>query len=69
MNTLMVKSRWNIAIGKLKQKLARIAADEVQFTEGKEEELVGLIQKRKAEEIAGTVPPIESCCACHCQPK
>ena len=37
---------WNIAKGKLKQQFARWTDDEQQFTEGKENELVGRIQKQ-----------------------
>jgi uncharacterized protein YjbJ (UPF0337 family) len=65
MNTLAIKGHWNVAKGKLKQELAHWADDELQFTEGKEEELLGRIQKRKAQEIAGTVPDMESCPTCH----
>ncbi len=65
MNILAVKGQWNIVRGKLKQRLAHLAEDELQFTEGKQEELLGLIQKRKAQEIKGTVPAAETCCTCH----
>lgn len=68
MNTLTIKGRWNVAKGKLKQKLAQWTDDELQFTEGKEAELLGRIQERKAREIEGTVPVVESCCtSCHRQ--
>lgn len=46
MSTLVAKGNWNIAKGRLKQKFARLADDELQFIEGKQDELVGRIQKR-----------------------
>jgi uncharacterized protein YjbJ (UPF0337 family) len=67
MNTLVAKGKWNIAKGKLKQKLAKWTEDELQFTDGKEDELLGRIQQRKAQETEGNAPPAEPCCTCHCQ--
>lgn len=46
MNTLSIKGNWNIAKGKLKQKYAQLTDDDLQFVQGKEEELIGRIQKR-----------------------
>ena len=46
MSTLTVKGNWNIAKGKLKQKLAQLTDDELRYIEGKQEELIGRIQKR-----------------------
>jgi uncharacterized protein YjbJ (UPF0337 family) len=46
MSTLVAKGNWNIAKGKLKQQLARLMQDDLQFFEGKVDELVGRIQKR-----------------------
>ena len=46
MNTLQLKGNWNIIKGKLKQKYAHLTDDDLQYIEGKEEELVGRIQKR-----------------------
>lgn len=46
MNTLEVIGSWNIFKGKLKQRFARWFGDELQFVEGKEDELIGRIQKR-----------------------
>ena len=46
MSTLTTKGNWNITKGKLKQALARLADDDLQFIEGKEDELLGRIQKR-----------------------
>lgn len=46
MSILEFKGNWNIAKGKLKQHFARLTDDDIQFAEGKEDELVGRIQKR-----------------------
>lgn len=48
MNPLLVKANWNIAKGKLRQKVAKFMEDDVEFTDGKQEELLGQIQRRKA---------------------
>src|SRR5689334_8052354 len=49
MSILEFKGNWNIAKGKLKQQFARWTDDEQQFTEGKESELIGRIQKRNQQ--------------------
>jgi len=49
MNTLQVKGNWNIAKGKLKQKFAQLTDDDLQYVAGKEDELIGRIQKRTGQ--------------------
>ena len=49
MNKLEIKGDWNILKGKIKQKWAKLTDDDLQFVAGKEEELVGRIQKRPGE--------------------
>ena len=49
MNKLEIKGDWNITKGKLKQKWAKLTDDDLQFSEGKSEELFGQIQKRTGE--------------------
>jgi uncharacterized protein YjbJ (UPF0337 family) len=49
MNKLEIKGDWNIAKGKMKQKWAKLTDDDLQFVEGKEDELIGRIQKRTGE--------------------
>jgi len=54
MNKLQFKGSWNEAKGKLKQKYAQLTDDDLKYAEGKEDELVGRLQKRlgkSAEEI------------------
>lgn len=49
MTTLSMKGSWNQIKGKLKQKYAQITDDDLLFEEGKEEELLGRLQKRTGE--------------------
>jgi uncharacterized protein YjbJ (UPF0337 family) len=49
MNTLIIKGNWNIAKGKLKRKYAQLTDDDLQYTEGSADELVGRIQKRTGQ--------------------
>jgi uncharacterized protein YjbJ (UPF0337 family) len=49
MNTLEIKGDWNITKGKLKQKWAQLTDDDLQFAAGKQDELVGRLQKRTGE--------------------
>ena len=46
MNKLQMKGTWNEVKGKLKQKYASLTDDDLAFAEGKEDELLGRIQKR-----------------------
>ncbi len=46
MNTLEVKGDWNIIKGNLKQKWAKLTDDDLQYIDGKKDELLGRIQKR-----------------------
>jgi uncharacterized protein YjbJ (UPF0337 family) len=49
MNKLEIKGDWNITKGKLKQKWASLTNDDLQFAEGRQDELIGRIQKRTGE--------------------
>jgi uncharacterized protein YjbJ (UPF0337 family) len=46
MNKLRLKGTWNEAKGKLKQKYGELTDDDLMFAEGKEDELVGRLEKR-----------------------
>lgn len=46
MNNLVIKGSWNETAGKLKQSYASLTDDDLLFIKGKEEELLGRIQKR-----------------------
>lgn len=49
MNKLSLKSNWTITKGKLKQKYAQLTDDDLNYVEGKEDELLGRLQKRTGE--------------------
>ena len=61
---LNMKAAWNIAKGKLKQQFARLTDDDLQFQEGKEDELLGRIQKRTGEARETIIPTTHECCHC-----
>lgn len=70
MNTLEIKGDWNIAKGKLKQKWAKLTDDDLQYIEGKQEELLGRIQKRTGETREAVEKAIkESSSDCGCTKK
>lgn len=46
MNDLNIKGNWNEKKGKLKQQFSKLTDDDLQFVEGKEEELLGRLQKK-----------------------
>ncbi|HZH71501.1 MAG TPA: CsbD family protein [Mariniphaga sp.] len=45
MDKLEIKGNWNVLKGKLKQKYGDLSDNDLTYTEGKEDELVGRIQK------------------------
>ena len=49
MTTLEIKGDWNIIKGSLKQKWATLTDDDLQFIDGKQDELLGRIQKRTGQ--------------------
>ena len=46
MTSLKLKGTWNEVKGKLKQKYAQLTDNDLTFSEGKEEEMLGRLQKR-----------------------
>ena len=44
-----LKGNWNIAKGKIKQEWGELTDDDLDYKEGKEDELVGRIQKKTGE--------------------
>lgn len=46
MNDLTIKGSWNEIKGKLKQKYSELTDDDLAFTEGKEDELLGRLQNK-----------------------
>ncbi len=49
MSDLNLKGNWNEMKGKIKQQWGDLTDDDLQFVEGKEDELIGRIQKRTGE--------------------
>lgn len=49
MTKLEIKGDWNITKGVLKQKWAKLTDNDLQYVEGKYDELLGRIQKRTGE--------------------
>jgi uncharacterized protein YjbJ (UPF0337 family) len=66
MSALTAKGNWNIAKGRLKQKIARLMDDEEQFAAGKEDELIGRIQKRTGQAREKIECVLDD--GCHCKP-
>ena len=55
---LQMKGNWNEIKGKLKQKYGQLTDDDLAFAEGKEDELLGRLQKRLGrtqDEIRGEI--------------
>ena len=66
MTTLEAKGDWNITKGKLQQKWATLTHDDLQFVEGKQEELIGRIQKRTGETREAITRAIKDSGSCGC---
>lgn len=67
MNTLEIKGDWNKTKGKLKQKWASLTDDDLQYAEGRQDELLGRIQKRTGqtrEAIEKVIKESDSGCGC-----
>ena len=67
MTQLEIKGDWNITKGKLKQKWAKLTDDDLQYAEGKQEELIGRIQKRTGKTREAVEKAVKesghSCCS------
>ncbi len=58
MSDLKIKGNWNELKGKLKQKYSDLTDDDLTYVEGKEDELIGRVQKKigkTKEEVAGEI--------------
>jgi uncharacterized protein YjbJ (UPF0337 family) len=66
MTTLEIKGDWNITKGKLRQKWAKLTDDDLQFVEGKHDELLGRIQKRTGETREAVVKAVKEASSCCC---
>ena len=63
MNKLELKGDWNIAKGKLKQKWAKLTDDDLQYADGKHDELIGRIQKRTGEVREAVEQAVKEACS------
>ena len=61
MNELHIKGDWNIAKGKLKQKYGQLTDNDLRFEEGREDELVGRLQKRTGDTKEALEKFIDAC--------
>jgi uncharacterized protein YjbJ (UPF0337 family) len=66
MTKLEIKGDWNITKGKLKQKWAQLTDDDLQYAEGKSDELIGRIQKRTGESLEAVEKAIKEHTSCGC---
>lgn len=58
MNKLQLKGNWNTVKGTLKQKYGNLTDDDLTYAEGKEDELLGRLQKktgRTVEELTNEI--------------
>lgn len=62
MTKLEIKGDWNITKGVLKQKWAKLTDDDLQFVEGKHDEMIGRIQKRTGESREAVEKAIKNAC-------
>ncbi len=60
MNKLQFKGGWNEVKGKLKQKYAQLADDDLTFAEGKDDELLGRLQQKLGKSKEGLRKEIEN---------
>jgi uncharacterized protein YjbJ (UPF0337 family) len=49
MDKLQIKGNWNIIKGKLKKQYADLTDDDLTYDEGREDELLGRLQKKTGE--------------------
>jgi uncharacterized protein YjbJ (UPF0337 family) len=64
MNTLIAKGNWNVVKGKLKQKWGNLTDNDLTYVEGREEELIGRIQKRTGAAKDVVEKYLENDCGC-----
>jgi uncharacterized protein YjbJ (UPF0337 family) len=60
MDKLSIKGNWNEVKGKLKQKYGQLTDDDLSYAEGKEDELVGKLQKKLGKTRQEVIKEIES---------
>jgi uncharacterized protein YjbJ (UPF0337 family) len=63
MTKLEIKGDWNVTKGKIKQKWGQLTDDDLQYAEGKSEELLGRIQKRTGESREAVEKAVKEFCS------
>jgi uncharacterized protein YjbJ (UPF0337 family) len=58
---LNLKGNWNVVKGRLKQSYGQLTDDDLIYTEGQEDELVGRIQKRIGSTVADVRNLLSKC--------
>ena len=64
MNNLVIKGNWNIAKGRLKKKWGELTDNDLEYAEGKEDELLGRIQKRTGQTREAVEKAVKDSCDC-----
>jgi uncharacterized protein YjbJ (UPF0337 family) len=67
MTKLEIKGDWNITKGKLKQKWAKLTDDDLKYAAGKQDELIGRIQKRTGETREAVEKAVQESCSTGCK--
>ncbi|MEM9856017.1 MAG: CsbD family protein [Bacteroidota bacterium] len=60
MNDLQIKGNWNEVKGKIKQKYGELTDDDLTYTEGKSDELLGRLQQKTGKSKEELKNEIES---------
>jgi uncharacterized protein YjbJ (UPF0337 family) len=60
MTTTEIKGDWNIIKGKLKMQWAELTDDDLQYLDGKQDELLGRIQRRTGQTREAVVDAIKA---------
>jgi uncharacterized protein YjbJ (UPF0337 family) len=60
MDKLEIKGNWNKLKGKLKQKYGKLTDDDLKYTEGQEDELVGRIQEKTGQSRQAVIDELNS---------
>jgi uncharacterized protein YjbJ (UPF0337 family) len=63
MNSWEMKGNWNVIKGKLRQRWAKLTDDDLQYVQGKENELIGRIQKRTGETRESVRKTVNAVCS------
>lgn len=69
MNTDTMKGNWNVTKGKLKQKFAQLTDNDLTYVEGKEDELLGRIQKKTGQTRENIEKFLKEDCGCDFSPR